>query len=849
MTIRSLVSYRRGVALAALTASCALLSSSASAQWVTFANETATRMPVGPGLNTASTSTGDLQEKDYAWGDVDHDGDIDLVCVRKQPFTSTGRFPNILFMNEGTAQGHSINGVLVDRTALYAIAVDMNNDGVTDPQPASDQGFNTPTNDRDVVLADVNSDGWLDIVTATTLSDGAGKIIGHPRIYMNLGSVKGVWRGFRFEPTRIPDMANPSFPNAQPRFCSVAAGDVTGDGYVDLYFGDYDSGGVEQYDYNNKLLINAGASNPGYFSDSGTERMTANPGLLSAFGAASVICDMNNDGVLDVVKQTSLNAPLHVAIQHNNPANVGYFPDPTYKIVNTNAPYFVSAGDLNNDGRLDLVTSDDGADRYLINTGNAGDGTSNFSTFTFSFQTGGDDGFASQSIVTDLNNDGWNDVLISDVDVDISGCSRRLHIYRNLGNAPSVTLQEQSVGGLNNSAANMSGTHNVAVFDLNGDGWKDLIIGRCTGTFIWMNVPPAGIAFSYPSGLPGYLTPNQTKTFNVQLNGIGGAGIVPNSGKQYVSINGGAFTQSAMTSLGGNLYQATLPAVACTNRVAFYFSADLTAGGTKFDPPSAPASPYLAVAALGTDITLDEAFEGSVATWSVSDSPTLTAGTFEVADPNGTLFNGASAAPEDDATGGAASVKAFVSLNGIAGQGAALSDIDGGSTALTSPTINLAGTDATISYSRWFFASAAGNFLTTQVSSNNGSSWTTVHTVTSTISDGTNTIWENASFTVGAYVTPTSQVRVRFIADGSAAGAVVEAGIDNFQVQELQCTLPCVADVTGDGSVNVADLLSVISAWGPCPAPPAACPADINSDAQVNVADLLGVISAWGACP
>ena len=33
----------------------------------------------------------DVEEKDYAWADFDGDGDIDLVNVRKQPFTSTGK--------------------------------------------------------------------------------------------------------------------------------------------------------------------------------------------------------------------------------------------------------------------------------------------------------------------------------------------------------------------------------------------------------------------------------------------------------------------------------------------------------------------------------------------------------------------------------------------------------------------------------------------------------------------------------------------------------------------------------------------------------------------------------------
>lgn len=459
------------------------LASSANAQWVTYVNETSTRMPTGAGLNTPATSTTDQEEKDYAWGDVDNDGDLDLVCVRKQPFTSPGKRINVLFMNEGTKEGHSTNGVLVDRTALYATAADV----------AGDQGFLTPTNDRDVYLSDVNLDGWLDIITATTLSDGSPKHIGHPRIYINLGNDgEGNWLGFRYEANRIPNMTPASSPNAQPRFCSVAAGDVTGDGYPDLYFGDYDSGGAQLFDFNNRLLINQGAANPGYFTDSLTTRMSANPGLLSAFGAASIIADINGDGNNDVVKQTSLASPTHVAVQHNNPNNVGFFPDTMYKTVNNNAPYFVSSGDLNNDGKIDLVVTDDGSDRYLINTGNAANGTANFLTLTFQFQSGGDDGFGSQSIVVDLDNDGWNDVLIADVDVDISGCGRRMHIYKNLANPPNVGLKEFTSPHV--IPTNMlQGTHNVAVFDINGDGWKDLVIGRCSGTQVWMNVPPGPV--------------------------------------------------------------------------------------------------------------------------------------------------------------------------------------------------------------------------------------------------------------------------------------------------------------------------------------------------------------------
>jgi hypothetical protein len=53
-------------------------------------------------------------------------------------------------------------------------------------------------------------------------------------------------------------------------------------------------------------------------------------------------------------------------------------------------------------------------------------------------------------------------------------------------------------------------------------------------------------------------------------------------------------------------------------------------------------------------------------------------------------------------------------------------------------------------------------------------------------------------------------------------------------------------DATGDGTVDVDDLIAVILGWGPCPAPPAPCPADVNDSGEVDVDDLIMVILNWG---
>jgi hypothetical protein len=85
-------------------------------------------------------------------------------------------------------------------------------------------------------------------------------------------------------------------------------------------------------------------------------------------------------------------------------------------------------------------------------------------------------------------------------------------------------------------------------------------------------------------------------------------------------------------------------------------------------------------------------------------------------------------------------------------------------------------------------------------------------------------------------VDPTDWVRDEVARDAIMKQTVIWA----VQVDEVVC----VGDVTNDGVVDVADLLSVIKAWGPC----SGCPADINGDSVVNVTDILAIVSAWGDC-
>jgi hypothetical protein len=70
---------------------------------------------------------------------------------------------------------------------------------------------------------------------------------------------------------------------------------------------------------------------------------------------------------------------------------------------------------------------------------------------------------------------------------------------------------------------------------------------------------------------------------------------------------------------------------------------------------------------------------------------------------------------------------------------------------------------------------------------------------------------------------------------------VANGGASFLSILDNCAVLPVPGDATGDGIVDVEDLLAVLAAWGPCNG----CPADVNDDGVVDVGDILIVLANW----
>ncbi|MHC4608777.1 MAG: FG-GAP repeat domain-containing protein [Planctomycetota bacterium] len=428
-----------------------LLCDPAAGQWVSFSDETVSRLVLAP---FAEDPTGDpmddAEEKDMAVGDLDRDGWDDLVVVRKPPFAEAGWLQDILLMNE--------DGVLVDRTAELA------------------PGFiDLWTDARDVIIGDFDGDEWDDVVIANTYGQ-------EPSFYLNLGNDGGGnWLGLADESSiRFPIIwGYQGFLVA--RFCAVWGGDVTGNEAPDLFFSNYRMGGGSM----DILLINDGN---GMFTNETVERLGSYANV--AFGTSAEIHDLDNDGDNDIVKQSILYSwpPFDIGQFILFNSGSGVFTDVPFQTMETGTPYMFTVADLNNDQMLDQFLQDENQDRLAIAQSVNPDSDIVYSTtlLTTSPRTAG---FGGNTKTVDIDGDGYLDVGVAPIDSHAANCgvSDDFALLHNPGDGmlydPWLVNDDQNFH---------LDPHDFGFLDVNNDGCPDIVMGLCTGwrVFIQTCAPP-----------------------------------------------------------------------------------------------------------------------------------------------------------------------------------------------------------------------------------------------------------------------------------------------------------------------------------------------------------------------
>ncbi|MEM7349264.1 MAG: hypothetical protein AAF657_00565 [Acidobacteriota bacterium] len=234
-----------------------------------------------------------------------------------------------------------------------------------------------------------------------------------------------------------------------------------------------------------------------------------------------------------------------------------------------------------------------------------------------------------------------------------------------------------------------------------------------------------------------------------------------------------------LTSLGGTLYEANLPAIDCGSEVTFRVEAedDGVVVGHPFSAVPSVDRRYRRHVTESFDATFRDNFETDMG-WTVDNDASLTAGAWERALPAG--YGLREDPPWDADSSGQCYVTQAPGGN---------TDVDGGASRLISPAMDATvGADPHITYWRWWAdAGDSDDTFTVEISDNDGASWVTLETI------GPNVIgaWVRQTFRVADFVSLTDQIRLRFTVSDLGEGDIVEAGVDGVALYNTLTGLSC----------------------------------------------------------
>jgi hypothetical protein len=293
-----------------------------------------------------------------------------------------------------------------------------------------------------LAVGDFNGDGTIDLVTADSGSP-FGTTIGNISVLLSNG--KTLFGGHT-------DYAV-SKASTSGAYSGIAAGDVNGDGNIDL---------VIPVTFSNQLSILLGTAT-GKFKPFSTITLPTSPN-------AAALGDFNNDHKNDIAV-ANFGGSGSISILLNGGS--GTFP--TNAQYNTGgAGYGIATGDFNNDGNLDIVVTGEEGNNISVLLGNGTGAFPSFATYTTGSLPMG-------VSVGDFNHDGFLDLAVANYG------SSTVSVFINKGNGTFLPKVDYSVGGNPISVAVGSfrdnGTLDLAVATDQAFGGLAILLGNNDGTF------------------------------------------------------------------------------------------------------------------------------------------------------------------------------------------------------------------------------------------------------------------------------------------------------------------------------------------------------------------------------
>ncbi|HMQ69209.1 MAG TPA: FG-GAP-like repeat-containing protein [Ignavibacteria bacterium] len=327
---------------------------------------------------------------------------------------------------------------------------------------------------------DVNGDGFADIIVGAPFNDAGGNDAG--RAYIYFGS-------YVIDYTADVILTGTAA-GSKAGYSVASAGDVNRDGYADVIIG-----AIGYNSNNGRALIYFGGSSMNNVADVILDGQGA--GELFGYSVASA-GDVNRDGFSDVVvgayAYSGYDGRAYAffggAGMDNTADLIFSSGDPGSAFGNSVA----SAGDVNSDGYRDIIISEllgpSSYGKAFIFFG--GVSMDNIADVTMTGSTPADYFGSSVSSAGDMNGDGFDDVIIGAYYFNAqTGAAYIFYGGAAMNNVSDVTLNGTAF-------SNIFGASVAGAGDVNGDGFKDVIVGARLNTN--SGGSNAGCAFVYYGG-------------------------------------------------------------------------------------------------------------------------------------------------------------------------------------------------------------------------------------------------------------------------------------------------------------------------------------------------------------